>query len=270
MSPSKAINRQVESAIDGLLEDIPSLNRRVMTAWKNPGIDFRRLLMRDYVRGLRTGLGYSEVKALVAACEDIFPTFNQQPLGMMKDQDFRRVARRVGVHLQAAPYVQHNGLALRGFYVTGSPGYLKRPLIFVNTAHPQLPAQTTFVHELGHHVASENLGLQAAAVNYFFDAEYSRHLSDRAELAADVTVSLAGYPANVARRIFATPWNWGLVARATNLTVAAFTEVRRHLKKSYRFDLQLKQIPEDQRLRYLAGMIHYAKLRWALLAEYDL
>ena len=60
------------------------------------------------------------------------------------------------------------------------------------------------------------------------------------------------------------------MARADNLTEAAFAEVRRHLKKAYDFDLPLEQMSEEQRLRYLTGMIHYAKLRWALLAEYDL
>ena len=32
----------------------------------------------------------------------------------------------------------------------------------------------------------------------------------------------------------------------------------------------MERIPANQRLHYLLGMIHYAKLRWALLAEYDM
>src|SRR5258707_646548 len=42
-----------------------------------------------------------------------------------------------------------------------------------------------------------------------------------------------------------------------------------HLKKAYGFDLT-ERIPANQMLHYLSGMIHYAKLRWALLAEYDI
>jgi hypothetical protein len=82
-------------------------------------------------------------------------------------------------------------------------------------------------------------------------------------------VSLAGYPRPIAQRIFETPWDWGLVARAKSLTDAALNEVRGHLRKVYGLDL-MARIPPSRRLHYLAGMIHYAKLRWALLAEYDL
>jgi hypothetical protein len=270
LPPSKAVSCEAESTIEGLLGNLWAINRRKFAAWKRPAIDFRRLLERDYVRGLRRGLRYADVKSLVGAFAEIFPGFNQRSVAMMDGEDYRRIADRFGIHLKAAPYVEHDGMALRGFYVAGAPGYLKRPLIFVNTAHHQIAAGSSFIHELGHHVAKQRLGLPAGQVNYFFDAEYSRHLSDCAELAADVTVSLAGYPVGVARRIFSTPWNWGLVARATNLTGDAFAEVRLHLKKSYGFDLQVEEFPQEQRLRYLAGMIHYAKLRWALLAEYDL
>jgi len=89
------------------------------------------------------------------------------------------------------------------------------------------------------------------------------------ELVADAAVSFAGYPEPIARKIFAVPWDWGLVARAKNLTEAALNEIRGHLRKVYGFDL-MERIPINQRLNYLSGMIHYAKLRWALLAEFDL
>jgi hypothetical protein len=57
--------------------------------------------------------------------------------------------------------------------------------------------------------------------------------------------------------------------RAKNLTEAALNEIRGHLRKVYGFDL-MERIPVNQRLNYLSGMIRYAKLRWALLAEFDL
>jgi len=60
------------------------------------------------------------------------------------------------------------------------------------------------------------------------------------------------------------------VARASRLSDNAFAEVQRHLKEAYGFDLYLEHVPAEQRLQYLGGIIHYAKLRWALLAEYDL
>jgi hypothetical protein len=119
-------------------------------------------------------------------------------------------------------------------------------------------------------MSSEILGEDdSAPVHFFIDADYASHLEEPAELAADVMVSIAGYPEPIARKIFATDWEWGLVARAKDLTEAALSEVRRHLKNAYGFDFT-EQIPANQMLHYLSGMIHFAKLRWGLLAEYDI
>src|SRR5208282_2730115 len=123
---------------------------------------------------------------------------------------------------------------------------------------------TTLCHELGHHFAADILRPRHQKVHLFFDADYSEHLGDPAELAADVLVSLAGYPNPVARKIFAETVDWGLVASTKSLTDAAFSEIRAHLKKVYGFDLSAGISPR-QTLNHLAGVIHYAKLRWALL-----
>lgn len=270
----KSRGAYTEQELIQLLKELPhqlrQRNDKRIKAWNKPKGELRRLLKHDYVASLRRGLSYAQVRALSGAFREIFPRFNTRSLAMMRDAEFRALTERLQVHLNASPYEENDGLALRGFYMTEAPGVLKQPLIFVNTAHHRLAAMTTFVHEVGHHVASRLLNLEPAPVHFFIDAAYADHLSEPGELAADIAVCLAGYPAATARRIFATPWNWGLVARAENLTEAAFTEVRRHLKKAYDFDLPMEQMSEERRLHYLTGMIHYAKLRWALLAEYDL
>ncbi|MGH7916657.1 MAG: hypothetical protein ACREQE_04250, partial [Candidatus Binataceae bacterium] len=143
------------------------------------------------------------------------------------------------------------------------------PLIYVNTAHHPTAVSATFCHEFGHHLSSELFGPQKEPVHFFIDADYAAHLKEPHELAADAMVSLAAYPQPLARKIFPAEWNWGLVARARNLPEAALNEVRAHIRRFYGFDL-MERIPANQRLHYLSGMIHYAKLRWALLAEYDL
>jgi len=240
-----------------------------INAWKQPTKDMRRLIEYDYVRGLRKGMAYCQVKSLVAEFDNIFPGFNSQPIGMMSIDGFAKLATNLNFHLKASPYTGSAGLALRGFYVTRSRDILKRPLIYINTAHHPLAVSTTFCHELGHHVSSRLFGLGEDPVHFFFDADYLAHLEEPAELAADVMVSLAGYPRAVAQRIFETPWDWGLVARAKNLSEAAMNEVRVHIRKVYGFDL-MERLPPSRRLHYFTGMIHYAKLRWALLAEYDL
>jgi len=174
------------------------------------------------------------------------------------------------LHFNASPNAEDDGLALRGFYVNRKEGMLQRPLIYVNTAHHPLAVSSTFCHEVGHHMSSELLGQsEEEPVHFFFDADYASHLEEPGELAADVMVSIAAYPEPFARKVFETPWKWGLVAQAKDMTEAALAEVRGHLKRMYGFDL-MERIPAHQRLHYLSGMIHFAKLRWALLAEYEI
>lgn len=269
MAPKTKAKSRVEELIADVLSSALSVQARQVAAWKKPGEDIKRLVRHDYVRSLRRNLDYRQVKELVRAFDEIFPGFNNHPIDMYSIDHFARMAHEMQFHLKASPYTEDDGLALRGFYVTRRKGILKRPLIYLNTAHHPLAVSTTFCHELGHHVSSELFGLTEEPVHFFFDADYAAHLEEPAELAADVMVSFAGYPASAARKIFQQPCNWGLVARAKNLTEAALKEVRGHIRKVYGFDL-MERIPPNQRLHYLSGMIHYAKLRWALLAEYDL
>ncbi len=261
-------NAQVDKLISRILAETMRRESHKVDSWRRPSADIRRLVERDYVRSLRRYLPYRELRRLISAFADVLPEFNREPVGMMSTERLARRASDLDLNFKAAPYEGEDGLALRGFYVTRKQGILKRPLIYVNTAHHPLAVSATFCHEVGHHVTAEVIGGDDDPVHFFFDADYATHLEEPSELAADVMVSFAGYPEPIARKIFATPWKWGLVARAKNLTDAALDEVRGHIKKVYGFDL-MARIPPHQRLHYLSGMIHYAKLRWALLAEYD-
>jgi hypothetical protein len=260
---------KVERLLASVLRNARMTTPRQIKAWKKPDTDIRRLVAHDYVRSLRKGLGYRQITTLLKAFKEIFPGFNSESLEMMSRKRFAEIAVEMRFHLRATPYEGEEGLALRGFYVTSAEGSLKRPLVYVNTAHHPLAAATTFVHELGHHVSAKLLGLDQELVHFFFDSDYAAHLEEPGELAADVAVSLAGYPEGKARQIFAQPWDWGLVARAKNLSEENLSDIRVHLKRVYGFDL-MGRVPADRRVHYLTGMIHYAKLRWAVLAEYDL
>jgi hypothetical protein len=101
---------------------------------------------------------------------------------------------------------------------------------------------------------------------HLFDADYTRHLRDPAELAADVVVSLAGYPETAARKMLR---GRGSGTGARKLPVAAIEEIHSHLWQAYGLDLAVN-MPHERRLHYLAGMIHFAKLRWAMMALYNL
>jgi hypothetical protein len=261
---------RIEKMVARILTEAHNKEARKIEAWKKPTDDIRRLVRHDYVRSLRRNLPYRELKTLMVAFSELLPGFNREVVGMMPIDRLASFATTLNLHFKASPNAGEDGLALRGFYVTRKDGILKRPLIYVNTAHHPIAVSSTFCHEVGHHMSSELLGGdKETPVHFFFDADYASHLEEPSELAADAMVSIAGYPEPVARKIFATPWKWGLVARAKDMTEAALAEVRGHLKKAYGFDV-MELIAANQRLHYLSGMIHYAKLRWALLAEYDI
>ncbi|MGD0074916.1 MAG: hypothetical protein ABSD31_11325 [Candidatus Binataceae bacterium] len=267
------VARQPESNIESFVSEIlakaSATGALELSAWRKPEKAFRRLIQRDYVRDLRRNLSYRQLLTLLEAVDATLPRLNREPLNLMPVNEQAQLAARLGLHFKAAPHTDTDGLALRGFYVNKTREVLKRPLIYVNTAHPPVVVSTTFCHELGHHFAGDILRPRHQEVQLFFDADYAKHLSDPSELAADVLVSLAGYPRPLASKLFAEAWDWGLVARAKNLPDAVFSEVNAHLKKVYGFDLRAGISPR-QKLNHLAGVIHYAKLRWALLAEYDI
>jgi hypothetical protein len=232
--------------------------------------DIERLVGHDYARSLRRHLPYRELIKLEDAFRGLLPGFNCEVMGMMPIDQLAAIAASLNVYFEASPYERDAGLALRGFYVPRKEGLLERPLIYLNTAHHPLAVSATFCHEVGHHMRTKVLCPDDnREVHFSVDANYAFHLEEPNELAADAMVSIAGYPKRIARKIFATPWEWGLVAKAKDVTEAALSEVRSHLKKAYGFDI-LEGVPESQKLHYLSGMIHFARLRWALLAEYDI
>lgn len=258
----------IEAYVGNILASAPKAGASELEAWRKPEKSFRRLIKRDYVRDVRRNLSYRNLLELLAVANEILPKLNREPLDVMPIKQQAQLASDLGLHFKAAPRKGTEGLALRGFYVNKLQQVLKRPLIYVNTAHHPVAVSTTFCHELGHHIATGILRSREQKVHLFFDADYSDHLDDPGELVADVMVSLAGYPRPVADKIFSESGGLGLVASTKTLTDEAFAEIHAHLKQVYGLDL-MAGISARQRLNYLSGMIHYAKLRWALLAEYD-
>jgi hypothetical protein len=232
--------------------------------------DIERLVGHDYARSLQRRLPYRELLKLEDAFRDRLPGFNCEVMGMMPIEQLAAIAASLNVYFEATPYGGDAGLALRGFYLPRKEGLLECPLIYLNTAHHPLAVSATFCHEVAHHMRAQVLPpADEREVHFCVDANYAFHLEEPNELAADAMVSIAGYPKPIARKIFATPGEWGLVAKAKDVTEAALTEVRRHLKEAYGFDV-MEGVPENRKLNYLSGMIHFARLRWALLAEYDI
>ncbi len=254
-----------DRVVQAVLAKAGILGAKELEAWKHPQDDIRRLSQRDYAASLRRRLSVDQVNELVCRATDIWPHLNQNVLGPPSNEFFSRAADALQLHLKAARYTS---LALYGFYVDRSEMALTKPLIFVNSAHHALAIGTTFCHEVGHHFCTEIAKPKSAGVRFYFDAAYNEHLHDQGELAADVIVSLAGYPKSAARTVFPKGQRKD-IARKGSLDEAGIGRIREHLAASYGFDFSGTLSPE-QNLQYLAGMIHYAKLRAALLEEYDL
>jgi hypothetical protein len=255
----------IDNVVQAVLNKAGVVGARELEAWKRPQAEIRKLSQCDYRTGLRDKLDFNEIRELVARATDVWPRFNQAAVGPLSDKFFSSAAGALQLHLKAAPYTS---LALYGFYVDRSETALKKPLIYVNSAHHTLAIGTAFCHEVGHHFCTEIAKPKAAqGVRFFFDAAYSEHLRDHGELAADVIVSLAGYPKPAARKV------WGKTqpeegAGKEELNDGVIHGIRTYLKECYGFDFSAKLSP-GQNLQYLAGMIHYAKLRIALLDEFD-
>jgi hypothetical protein len=237
--------------------------------WRNPERDFRRLVERDYVRVLRRHLGYREVKQLYAAVDRLLVRAGGDIIVWGSLEGMRQMAASSSLHFKAEPYEGDEGMALRGFYVDKDPQVLERPLIYVNTAHAPIAVSATFCHEFAHYLTAELIETEPKPVHFFYDGAYASHLDDPVELAADAIVSLRAYPRIVADQFFRTPWDRGLVAKIGGMGDDIFEQVRTYLKDSTGFDF-VAGVPALQNMHYLSGMIHYAKLRMALLAEYDL
>lgn len=273
MKEKRAKQTAIAKLAAEILATTRGAERQHLKAWRNPARDVERLARRDYVRSLRRHLSYPMINEIISSAQRVWPNINRAQLNVATQSQFGRRAFQMtadlNIHLQASPYDGPEGLALRGFYVEKKKRLLKWPLIYVNTAHHPGAVSSTFCHEIGHHLTSQLFGHQHVGVHFFYNSAYAEHLDDPIELAADVLVSLAGYPASVARAMFVRPWNWGLVARADQLSEEEFRTVREHAEGRFELDFTAA-LPAHQRLNYLAGMIHYAKLRWALLVEYDL
>jgi hypothetical protein len=180
-----------------------------LRAWKQPERELKQLLEGDYARRLRATFGSVEIKDLAGAATAIWPNFNRSPMGPPSMGLFAEVSDRLRLVFSATPYRKGGGFAVRGFYIK-SPATLGKPLIYVNSAHHLLAVGTAFCHEVAHHLTADMLRASGAipqVPRLFFGAEYSAHMDDPVEMAADIMVSLAGYPGPMARQIFRSASN---------------------------------------------------------------
>jgi hypothetical protein len=188
---------------------------------------------------------------------------------LVSPQEHTRLWSGLGVQFQLAKLNGDDGLEMMGFYVRKMGGS-RLPLICVNTAHHRAAIGCAFSHEMGHHLVGRLFNSRPEHNQLLASTAYGEHLGDPEELAADLLVSLGVFPETVARQIFLgseqkkSPPHVG-----GELPNSVSTAVLKYMKN--RFGLKFGGAAASAKeLQYLAGMIHFAKLRQALLLEYDI
>ena len=221
---------------------------------------------RDYKQALRQCLSRWEVREIADEGKThVWPGLNREPVTLVSPHEFVRRWSAFGVDFKFASLPWKEGLSLLGFYVHKIDQVRMRPLIFVNTAHHPALVGLALDHEMGHHLTSH---IFAADENTHLLSQtgFEEHLAEPAELAADVLVSLGIFPAPIARELFGGD---NRIARSNELSHAAFAKLLEYIASRYgfRFD-QIREV--NKRFQALAALVHYTKLRRALLDEYGI
>jgi len=250
------------AGIEGLLEQLPAESRqRKLSRIEIDSLEeqFAQVSAADYRRLLRAHFSPREMRCLIAAMELRVPALNRKSFSNTDLEYLRATAESLGAKLRAAPFGPQME-ELRGFYMP-TPLASKRPLIFVNTEHDRVAVTSTFWHEMGHHLM-DRLGEKAKSIQVMFRSDFSARMSTASELIAETMVALACYPKTAAIALFQRDLKLDRSPDAYGMVLGAC----RHLDAVADFDFEWEFPP----LPYLVGIIHYAKLRWALLAEYGI
>jgi hypothetical protein len=221
----------------------------------------------DYREALRRSLSRWEVREIVDEGKiRVWPDLNQEPVTLVSLDEFVRRWSALGVDFKFASLSWRQGLSLLGFYVKRTGGGRERPLIFVNTAHHHALVGIALDHEMGHHLTSKIFSCnEDRTVPHFLSLTgFKEHLVEPVELAADILVSFAMFPANVARGLFDGAKNRRPVK---GLSDAVFAKVLMYIATRYRFRFDMI-VGTEKKFHALAALVHYTKLRRALLDEY--
>jgi hypothetical protein len=239
------------------------------TARRRPELDdfhghLSALSRLDYRKALRGHFSRPQIRTLCAELRSFLPDLNRE---VFAETDLRHLAARaraLGADFRARKFEGKEGRALRGFYVNDY-SLLKRPLIVVNTAADQVAVAAAFWHEMGHHLTRAMFGAAHDSVSLYLSTAYAEHLDRPEEIVADSVTALAGYPAFSARRLFSN----SKTARAARNAGSLISRVEPYLRDATGFNFDRRFSPVEK-LHRLAGMVHLAKLREALLNEYGI
>ena len=258
------------STFDELAADIHTASKAGDLSARSAAEEIRFLEQHDYARPLRRAFGRAEVREIVAEAKStVWPHLNDESVKLVSPTEFTRRWAGLGVQFRLAKLGGAEGLALLGFYVR-KMGKSRLPLICVNTAHHPAAVGAAFSHEMGHHLTGMLFDSRKVHTQMLTYTAYGEHLSDPEELAADILVSLGVFPEAIARRIFLRPEK-RIPSKpgACELPDSVSARVLKYFEGRYGLSFR-KHLQTTKKLQYLAAVIHFAKLRNALLTEYDI
>ncbi len=269
MTAKKHIPRIVGLTAEVLKSAEVASNQRV-PARTTTADEITRLWSREYGTALRACLSRAEVREIITeAKRKAWPHLNDAAVRMGSMKEFAERASALGADFRIAKMSWPTGLAVLGFYLGRDSGLENRPLICLNGAHHPAVVGAAFIHEAGHHVTANLFSARDDSVQLSRETGYEAHLSDPRELAADVLVSLGSYPRDMAVKLFesAPPrkMHSGVDERRESPTAAKAVG-----GFARRYGLDLESLPVQQRLQYQAGLIHFTRLRQALIEEFGL
>jgi len=166
------------------------------------------------------------------------------------------------LEVKSEPYRRGAGLSLRGFFCRANLETKPKFVIFLNTAHHPAAVAATFGHELGHYFYGSLVG-ENGPMTAFMEGTFGAHLVEEHELFADALVTLAAYSADQIKQI--TAISKGSPGSRDNILQRVHKAHESILRPSYKIDLTQKRISSSWRVSYLTGIIHFFKLRCAIL-----
>ena len=239
----------------GVRDADPSTNRANKYFAELASLDYSALVPRLFDR--------LQIRALMGELKRRLPELNRRVFSETNLSRLNEAASRLGAELQPREFAGADGVSLRGFYINDAT-VSSRPLIVVNTANDPIAVAATFWHEVGHHLSQKIFGRKSNRPKLNFESNYQDHLNDREELLADLVMVLAAYPKSDARRIFGKR-----PTQKSSDTPLLVEKAMAHIRSVSGYQVHVSA-HSGRNLHVLASMIHAAKLREALLTEYEI
>jgi len=250
--------------LNGLIREVlkPSKSGAVELTVRDTAKHFASFSELDYAAALQALFSRQLFRGVISELRRMLPRLNREVLRGSDLRQLAKVAASLGAVLDARPFKGPQGRTLRGFYVNDRT-VLKRPIICLNTAGHPVGVAAAFWHEIGHHLTREIFGRHDGRLNLSFASNYQDHLESPEETIADAVLVLAAYPNAAARRLFG-----GTEREKANRDIGLLaSRALGHLRSVADVEFPTRA-PEHENLRILAGTIHLAKLRQAILEEY--